>query len=177
MGKIFIKNGKVWDGEQFIHKNVLICDGKIEEITDNSSVIADFVYDAHDKIVSTGLVDIHTHFLGFYGINAEMSCIPFGVTAAADAAADAAAEPDGKSLYENFLVKNKVFVSAEIKNNKAVFENTENVLKYYGDKAVGLKVYFDTGICEVSDTSPLKENCDFAKSRSLSVMFILQIHP
>ena len=166
MGKIFIKNGKVWDGEQFIHKNILICDEKIEEITDNFSVTADFVYDAHDKIVSTGLVDIHTHFLGFYGINAEMSCIPFGVTSAADAAA----EPDCKNLYESFLVKNKVFVSAEIKNNKAVFKNTENVLKHYGDKAVGLKVYFDTGICEVSDTSPLKEICDFAKSRSLPVM-------
>ena len=99
MGKIFIKHGKVWDGEQFIHKNILICDGKIEEITDDCSVSADFVYDASDKTVSPGLVDIHTHFLGFYGINAEMSCIPFGVTYAADAAA----EPDGKNLYENFL--------------------------------------------------------------------------
>ena len=132
MGKIFIKNGKVWDGENFIYKNILISDGKIAEITDDFSVSADFVYDAHDKIVSPGLVDIHTHFLGFYGINAEMSCIPFGVTCAADAAA----EPDCKNLYENFLVKNKVFVSTEINNNKAIFENTDKALKYYGDKAV-----------------------------------------
>lgn len=166
MGKILIKNGRVWDGDKLFYGDILTDNGKISEISENISTNVDYVYPADGKIVSPGLVDIHTHFLGFYGINAEMSCIPFGVTAAADAAA----EPDGKNLYENFLVKNKVFVSTEIKNNKAVFENTENVLKYYGDKAVGLKVYFDTGICEISDTSPLKEICDFAKSRSLSVM-------
>ncbi len=166
MGKILIKNGRVWDGDKFFYGDILTDNGKISEISENISTNADYVYHADGKTVSCGLVDIHTHFMGVYGINAEMSCIPFGVTAAADASA----EPECKNIYESFLVKNKVFVSTEIKNNKAVFENTDKVLKHYGDRAVGLKVYFDTGICEGSDASPLKEICDFAKSRNLLVM-------
>lgn len=164
---LLIKNGTVWDGEKFFHGDVCVSDGKISEIAENiENENAYFVYDASGKIVSPGLVDIHTHMLGYYGINADLSTIPFGVTAAADAAA----EPECLHKYENYLVKNKVLVSAEIKDNKALFSNVETMLSYYGDKAIGLKVYFDTTVSEVRDISPLKEICEYAKKRNLVVM-------
>ncbi len=166
MGKILIKNGKVWDGEKFFYKDILTDENKIIKIEANISENADYIYDAKDKIVSAGLVDIHTHFLGDFGINAELSCIPFGVTAAADASA----LPDNKDKYNNYLVKNKVFISVGFENNKAKLDNTIKQLEYYGEKAVGVKVYFDTNISDVRDIKPLKEVCDYAQNKNLIVM-------
>ena len=164
---LLIKNGKIWDGEKFFHGDICVSDGKISEIAENiENENAYFVYDASGKIVSPGLVDIHTHMLGYYGINADLSTIPFGVTAAADASA----EPGCRDKYENYLVKNKVFVTAEIRDNKAVFSNVEKMLEHYGDKAIGLKVYFDTTISEVRDITPLKEICAYAKDQKLLTM-------
>ena len=114
MGKILIKNGNVWDGEKFFYSDVLTDNGYIKNIAPDITEDADFVFDAKGKIVSSGLVDIHTHMTGYYGINAEMSCIPFGVTAAIDVSA----ESFNKEKYDNFLIKNKVFISAEIEDNK-----------------------------------------------------------
>ena len=88
MGKILIKNGKIWNGDAFLYADVLTDNGFIHSIEPNIKEDAEYIYDAAGKIVSAGLVDIHTHMLGYFGINAELSCIPFGVTAAADAAAE-----------------------------------------------------------------------------------------
>lgn len=166
MGKILIKNGKVWDGEQFLYADILTDNGHIHSIAPDIKESADYIYDADGKVVSTGLVDIHTHMFGYWGINAEMSCIPFGVTAAADASA----EPDRKEQYSNSLIKNKVFLRADFKDNKAQLDNTIKLLEYYGEKAAGIKVYFDTNSSDVRDTNPLKEVCDYAKRNDLIVM-------
>lgn len=85
MSKILIKNGNVWDGEKFVFADILIQNGLITKFQKNITESADYIYDATNKLVSPGLIDIHTHFLGEFGINAEMSCIPFGVTSAVDA--------------------------------------------------------------------------------------------
>ena len=59
MARILIKNGRVWDGEKFFFADVLP-DGKvIAKIDKNISDHADFTFDAKDKTVSAGLVDIH----------------------------------------------------------------------------------------------------------------------
>ena len=76
MAKVIIKNGRVWDGEKFYFADVLIENEKISKIADKVSEDAEYIYDADGKVVSAGLVDIHTHMLGSFGINAEMSCIP-----------------------------------------------------------------------------------------------------
>ena len=171
---LLIKNGTIWDGEKFFCGDICVSDGKISEIADHiENENAYYTYDATGKIVSPGLVDIHTHMLGYYGINADLSTIPFGVTAAADASA----EPECLSKYENYLVKNKVFVTAEIRDNKAVFLNVEKMLEHYGDKAIGLKVYFDTTVSEVRDIAPLKEICEYAKEHNLTVMVHSSISP
>ena len=87
--KILIKNGRVWDGGQFLVADILTEDMRIAKIEPHIADEAQYVYDAEGRIVSPGLVDAHVHMAGIepdpYGINAEMSALPFGVTAVADA--------------------------------------------------------------------------------------------
>lgn len=171
MKNLLIKNGKVWNGEKFLKADVFAEDGKIAEIAESIIKNADYVYDANGKIVSAGLVDAHVHMQGIsskeFGINADISCIPFGVTSAADASAGV---NGSKELLNNILVKNKVFVCANFENNKVKFKYTEKMLEIYGDKVVGIKIYFDKCISDVSDISPLKEVVDFADKKNLIVM-------
>ena len=170
MSKILIKNGRVWNGERFSREDVLTDGDKIVRIGAGISDAADFVYDAGGKTVSAGLVDAHVHMRGIstdkYGIQAEMSCFPFGVTAAADAGGGYG----DRALLDSFMLKNVVFAGVAIRENRADFSKTERKLEEYGDKAVGVKVYFDTTVSEVSDITPLRQVCDFARLRGLRVM-------
>ena len=170
MSSILIKNGRVWDGECFFDADVLILDDKIHTVAPHIEESADFTYDACGKTVSAGLVDAHVHMRGIscdnFGIHAEMSCFPFGVTAAADAAG----ELGNKALLDSFMLKNTVFVCSRFRDNKADFTEAEKMLKLYGDKAVGIKVCFDTASCEVRDITPLREVCDYARKVGLKVM-------
>ena len=170
MPRILIKNGKVWDGECFYYADVLVDDGKVFEIAENIDENVDFLFDAKNKMVSVGLVDAHVHMRGIsttqFGIHGEMSCMPFGVTAAVDASGGYG----DKTLLESFMLKNLVFVSAEFKDNKACFENAERMLEKYGERAVGIKVYYDTQISEVIDIKPLCEVVEFAEKNNLIVM-------
>ena len=68
------------------------------------------------------------------------------------------------------MVKNTVFVRVNIKHNHADFSNTEEMLQRYGEKAIGLKVYYDTSVSQIMDITPLREVCDYAKNRGLKVM-------
>ncbi len=170
MAKILIKNGRVWDGERFIFADVLT-DGKlISKIDKKISENADLIFDATGKTVSAGLVDIHVHMKGIasdkFGINPEISSFPFGVTAVNDAGSS----NGDRALLDSFAVKNTVFVNVDIINNHADLKNTEKYIKKYGDKVIGIKVYFDTNISDVSDITPLKEICECAKKNALKVM-------
>lgn len=170
MAGILIKNGRVWDGDRFLYADILTEENRIVKIEKDISERADFVFDAAGKIVSAGLVDTHVHMRGIssdkYGIQAEMSCFPFGVTAAADAGG----WHGDKALLDSFMLKNVVFAGVSIKDNRADLAKAEGRLAQYGDKAVGLKVYFDTAASEVSDTGPLRQVCAYARAKSLRVM-------
>ena len=170
MAKILIKNGRVWDGKQFFYADVLTDGEKISKIAPCITDEATYVYDASGKIISAGLVDTHVHMRGIsseqFGIQAEMSCFPFGVTAAADARGGRG----DKALLDSFMLKNVVFVGVGFKNNHADFGKAEQTLTQYGTKAIGIKVYFDASISEVSDITPLREACEFAHGKGLPVM-------
>lgn len=184
MGTICIKNGRIWDGEQFSYGDIYVKNGKIQKIGSdicgksgeilhlggNIHETADYVYDAGGKVVSAGLVDGHVHMRGIsstqFDIQAEMACFPFGVTAAVDASG----VHGDRALLDSFMLKNRVLVCAKFKNNTADFTQAEEMLQKYGDKAVGIKVYFDTHVSEVSDIKPLKEVVDFARAKNLLVM-------
>ena len=169
MAKILIKNGRVWDGEKFYFADVLTENEKISKIAGKIDEAAEFEYDASGKIVSAGLVDAHVHMRGInkeFGIHAELNCIPFGVTAAADACG---AYGD-KALLDTFLLKNTVFVPVGFHNNKPCFDSTKKLMEKYGKKVAGIKVYFDTQISDVQDIEPLCEVLEFAEKKNLIIM-------
>ena len=170
MAKILIKNGRIWDGGQFIFGDIFIRDNIIEKIAPQIVEKAHFTFDATDKLVTPGLVDAHIHAQGSepgpYDINIEMATIPFGATAAADAGS---AHGD-KAFSLAHLVKNVTFVTVPIRNNQPIFTDTEEKLQRYEEQAIGLKVYFDDENPEILDISPLKTICAYAVERGLKVM-------
>lgn len=165
---ILIKNGRIWNGEGFFRGDVLTEGGQIAQIGQALTCEKAYTFDAAGKIVSPGLVDAHTHIRGIstdkYGICTEAVSFPFGVTCAVDAGA----EQGSRVLLDSFGVKNVVFACTKIRENRADLSFSEKLLNLYGDKAVGLKVYFAGQ--HVLDTTPLKQVCDFAHGKGLSVM-------
>ncbi len=170
MRKILIKNGRVFDGESFILSDVLIEGESIAKIESGISAAADITFDASGKTVSAGLVDIHTHLRGVsstrFGIQAEMSCFPFGVTAAVAASAVSG----DRALLDSFALKNSVFVCAKIFDDVADLTNAEKMAEIYGDKVVGVKVYYDTAETSVRTAEPLIKICEYAHEKGLRVM-------
>ena len=167
---ILIRNGRIWDGERFFFADVLTEKEKIAAIAPNITEKASFVYNAAGQIVSAGLVDLHAHLQVHpsdkFGIQAEMSCFPFGVTAAADAGR----LQGQKEIMDSFMLKNVVFVKAPIRENTVQLQKTEAALAVYGDRVAGIKVYFESGKGQAWDAEPLREVCDFAHARDLPVM-------
>ena len=170
MAKILIKNGRVWDGFKFFYADILTNDKIIEKIEPNITDKANYVYDASGKTVSAGLIDTHVHMSGFepdmYGINADLSAIPFGVTAAVDAGGAHA----NREIASSYQVKNLTFVTAAINDDKADFTVAENKMALYGDHVIGIKVFFDATSPNVRTIKPLQEICAYAKARGLIVM-------
>lgn len=171
MGNILIKNGRVWDGNRFFYADVLTQDQTIAKIAKNLEPEKNtYVFDATGMTVSAGLVDCHIHMLGpepdRYGISADLSTIPFGVTAAADAGGAHA----NRELVQNHLVKNVTFVKVLIKDNQVDFTVTEEKIRLYGDEIIGIKVYFDNASGNVLDITPLREACAYAREKNLLVM-------
>ncbi|MDD6483279.1 MAG: amidohydrolase family protein [Clostridiales bacterium] len=170
MADILIKNGRVWDGERFYYSDILINMGKIEKILPKINTVADFIYDAAGKTVLPGLVDMHAHLRTLssdsIGVQAEMGCFPFGVTAAADTEGCSG----NKYLSDLLMVKNVVFVTAAIKDNKPDFEYISQRLSQYKEKAIGIKVFYDLGSYETWSLELLEEICAFARKKGLKVM-------
>lgn len=170
MARILIKNGRVWDGSCFFSADILTDEDKIVQIAPDITDATAYVYDATGKTVSAGLVDAHAHLrvtpTDKFGIQGEMSCFPFGVTAAADAG-----RTDGERIVlDSFMLKNVVFVTVEFKNNEPDFAKAEEALMRFGDRAIGVKVYFDTTVSDIHNIEPLKKVCAFAREKKLTVM-------
>ncbi len=167
---VLIKNGRVWDGKKFFFVDILTKGKIIDKIEPNIDEKADFIFDASGKVVSCGLVDAHVHIAGIssdkFATNIDVSSLPFGVTAVADASGI----KGDKALLDGLSVKNAVFVCAEIKNNLANFDNALQMLEKFKEKAVGIKIYFDKCVSNVTDITPLKQTVDFAKKHGLIVM-------
>ena len=170
MPPILIKNGRVWNGYCFTESDVLVEEGKVFKIAKDLDIPKGFVFEAAGMTVLPGLVDTHVHFSGpepdRYGFNAEMSCLPFGVTAAADAGG---AHAD-RYLADNYLVKNVTFIRVPIKDDAPDFTYTERKLALYDGNVIGLKVYFDTEKPGVRSSRPLQKICEYAKEHGFKLM-------
>ena len=167
--RIVIKNGKVWSGERFFFSDVVLENGKVIKIAENVDAASDYVYDAKGQIVSAGLVDIHTHMRGIspdiYGIQAEMSAFPFGVTCAADAGG----EKGDEKLLDSFALESFVFPIAEVVNNRINTSKLDEAIIRYGKRVAGVKLAFDRANPEVKDIGALESICGYAVDKGLRV--------
>lgn len=167
---ILIKNGRIWDGDRFFSGDILTEDGKIAEIAPHIDAGAKYIFDAQGKTVTAGLVDAHLHIHGIssdsFGMSAEMACLPFGVTAACDAGGNRGS----RMLLQRSAVKAVVFADSVIANNHLNTTATRRNLALYGDKAIGIKLFYDGGGKKVWDMTPLREVCAFARSLGVKVM-------
>ena len=169
MKRILIKNGSVWDGFSIKKRDILICDGYIERVSRDIEGNADFLFEAENMLVSSGLCDFHTHIRDIspdsIGIDSEKISHPFGVTHLVDASAETGDIGSTGKANTDISVLARVF----IEDNRASLGFTEKIIEKYRDKVIGLKVYFDRGISEVRDEYPIREICEFARKRDLFV--------
>lgn len=167
---ILIKNGRIWDGERFFRGDILTEDDRIAEIAPHIDADAKYIYDAQGMIVSASLVDAHMHIRGIssdaYGMSAEMACLPFGVTAACDAGGNRGS----RMLLERSAVKAVVFADSVIAGNHLNATATRRNIALYGDKAIGIKLFYDETGGKLHSIKPLREVCAYARSKGLKVM-------
>lgn len=168
MEKLLIKNGTLWNGKGYFKKDVLFEGKEIVKIEENILDDTPRAFDAENMLILPGLIDTHVHMKNvtadIYGTDPSSACFCNGVTCAVEASA---CFNDEKYL-DALSVKNKVFVAETYKNNR--FDPSIFDYKRYGKHALGLKVFVDTGASEITDITPLKETCLFAKEHNLKVM-------
>ena len=171
--KILIKNGHIFDGDRFFDADILIEKGRIAGIgryEDSAAHDSDYVIDADGKLVTPGLVDVHTHIYGVsideFGTSAEGSSFPFGVTFVADASA----RQGSKATLASHRIGTVVFADTSVKDDNACFENTDSMLDAYGDAVVGVKIFFDTTGGQVRSIRPLEQVCAYARAHGIKVM-------
>ena len=129
MGKILIKNGRVWDGQRFLEADVLTDGAVVARIAKVIEDEADFVFDAKGMTVSAGLVDAHMHIQGLsgpvYAISAEAACFPFGATAAIEAGG----RLGNRETVEQLAVKALVFVDTKTEENHLNTQLTRELIR------------------------------------------------
>ena len=170
MAQILLKNGKIFDGEEFIGKDLLIENDKIVAIDTCIESENAIKIDCSDCIISSGLIDIHTHFSESgnkqFGFPADMATVPFGVLYAVDACA----EDTDTAYLDKLCVETAVLIPISIQGEALNYEKMQKRLESYGDKAIGVKVYFDESLKNGTTKEHLRLACKFARERSLKVM-------
>ena len=169
MPKILIINGKVWDGDRFFASGLYIENGVIKLVSKTINIDADFVYDATGQIVSPGLVDAHLHMRKMssdvIGVG-DWACFPFGVTAAVDAWVE---QSDALAINGS-MVKSLGFIGTIIEKNHIRQDLVEPLFSEWKDRAIGIKVCFDTSSSDVCDITVVKEAVEIAERRGLKVL-------
>lgn len=168
MGTILIKNGQIFDGSQFLSGDVFLRDGIVEQLGGVYDGSAGFVFDAAGKAVLPGLVDVHMHIKGLspdrWAAPGDSSCLPFGVTAAADASSVFG----NRDTFAAYGIRVKAFVLTGTRKSQARLEQVQRDLDKYGEFAAGIKVCYDKNDApEIRDAEALAEISDFAKARGL----------
>ncbi len=165
-----VKNARIFDGDRYISGDLSVSNGKIVGI--GESVVLDNaeIIDACGKLLTPGLVDIHTHIKNIssdvFGVDASLCTIPFGVTAAVDGGAG-----KGNAEYLDTLsIDTAVFVAVGVRDNAPCLDNIEEVVAKYGNRFVGLKLYLDTSSPHVKSIDILKKACAYADEKGYRVM-------
>jgi len=105
MYDVIIRGGRVIDPSQKIDEtmDLAVADGKIAALEKEMQVTdAKEMIDAGGRIVTPGLIDLHTHVyegVSHYGINADKYCLQNGVTTCVDAGSSGADTFTGLKKY------------------------------------------------------------------------------
>ncbi|MCQ2359307.1 MAG: dihydroorotase, partial [Phascolarctobacterium sp.] len=112
--KILIKNGRVVDPSQNLDKvcDLLVEDGKVKAIGENLAAEGAEVYDATDKVVAPGLIDMHTH-LREPGLEAKEDIVSGTKAAAAGGVTTVACMPNTKPVIDSAVLVSGVKQQAE----------------------------------------------------------------
>lgn len=171
MAKILLRNGKIFDGERFFFGSVLVENetvaalGRFEAEIDAQTI----VMDAEGCIICPGLVDIHVHTDEIsgdpYGFPALLETVPFGVTAAVDACANLPAE-----VSADLPIETAALIPLILRDGKVDLAAMEKRLLAYGDRALGVKIYFDRAQGRVATLAEIREVSAFAKGRGFLTM-------
>ena len=171
---LLIRNGRVIDPEQGIDRvrDLAILEGKMVDVPRTEQVTARSVVDASGCYVVPGMIDFHTHIYHdgtAPGVNADVACIPAGVTTAVDQGST------GHATCRMFLrqceqrmVRTKMFLHVspfgQIYLQHALeaycpekWDRWEYraALEAGGDRIVGLKMRLQKGVLGANDPSEL----------------------
>lgn len=168
MGTVIIKNARIFDGYRFSSGDVLIRDGIVEKLGGVCEETAGFTLDAAGMTVLPGLVDVHMHIKGLsperWAAPADSSCLPFGVTAAADASSVFG----DQSTFDSYGIHACAFVLTGTRKSPQRLEQVQKGLDKYGAYAAGIKVCYDVNDDpEIRDAEALAQLSLFAKERGL----------
>lgn len=112
--KILIKNGRVVDPSQNLDKvcDLLVEDGKVKAIGENLAAEGAEIYDATDKVVAPGIIDMHTH-LREPGLEAKEDIISGTKAAAAGGVTTVACMPNTKPVIDSAVLVSGIKQQAE----------------------------------------------------------------
>ena len=169
MQSFILKNGKIFDGNSFIENDIIVENGWIVHVGKVKDINFD-CFDVSGCIITSGLVDIHTHLSEMgnkeYGFPADLATIPFGVLYAIDACA---LKPNLK-LFDNLFVETKVFVPLIISGADIDYNEMYSKLSLFGNRVIGIKVFFDENQDKGIGLGHLKSACRLARERNLKIM-------
>lgn len=165
MARILIKNGRIFDGNSLICKDLFAENGKITKIEPRIDDECEFVFDVKGKLVLPGLVDVHIHMKGHssdvFSFSPELATLPFGVTSACDA---------GSSLGDDNALDTLSLKSVNYILYREDHAKNDELLEKYKRHTRGIKVYFDTAQSRLIRKETLVTACKYARERDLSVM-------
>ena len=112
--KILIKNGRVVDPSQNLDKvcDLLVEDGKVKAIGNDLACEGAEIFDATDKVVMPGIIDMHTH-LREPGLEAKEDIVSGTKAAAAGGITTVACMPNTKPVIDSAVLVSGIKQQAE----------------------------------------------------------------
>jgi len=181
MYDIILKDCRLFNGESFDNetKDIALLNGRIAEIGKIDAKSKKTV-NCSNMTVTPGLIDFHTHLfpLTALGINPSLACLPFGVTAAADAGS-AGCNTFECSLQSirNMPIALKCFLNVcssglfsmrtnpeDIDPEKFDVAVIERLFAKYPDVLIGLKIRMGKESSRHYGKAPLEKAAELAKS-------------
>ena len=152
MSELLIKGGYVIDPANKINDvaDVLIVDGKISAVDTNIKTSAENIFDATDKVVTPGLIDMHVHFRE-PGQEAKEDFVSGSKAAAAGGYTTVATMPNTSPVVDNAALVRSMVARAEevgIINIKIIGALTKN---QKGEELAELRDMIAAGAVAFSD--------------------------